>query len=133
MNKKLILFITVGIAILAMLFWLLRPVAPVPELRTQDQAQDQAQTQQPQIFLFTVVDGKRTTGPAVVEVPVNTKISLQVDSDKPDELHVHGYDLSKQIAPGKIQSLNFVADRSGRFAVELHGAHAELTTLQVQP
>lgn len=131
MNKKLILFVTVGIAILAMLFWLLRPAAPVPELRTQDR--DQAQTQQPQMFMFTVVDGKRVTGPAVVEVPVNTKISLQVDADKPDELHVHGYDLSKQIAPGKIQSLNFLADRSGRFAVELHGAHTELTTLQVQP
>jgi hypothetical protein len=60
-------------------------------------------------------------------------VTLNIRSDRRDELHLHGYDLHAQLVPGQIESLQFTADRTGRFGIELHRAHSELGALEVYP
>src|SRR5687768_9792706 len=83
-------------------------------------------------FEFDVAQGK-VTGPPALQVNQNERVILRVRSDVADELHVHGYDLSAPLPAGEQVSLTFMAGRSGRFEVELHGAHRELGALEVQP
>ena len=45
-----------------------------------------------------------------------------VDSDEPDDIHVHGYDIEKSVAPGKPAKFSFTADIEGIFEIESHEA-----------
>ncbi len=69
------------------------------------------------------------------EIPVNqyARVTLRVSSDKPMELHRHGYDVEREIEPGREAKLRFKADLTGRFEIEDHESEKELGTLQVRP
>jgi hypothetical protein len=67
-----------------------------------------------------------------VPVPLGTAVTLVVTSDAADEMHVHGYDLTADLAPGQPAELAFDATTPGVFEVELHDAGTVLLTLQVQ-
>jgi hypothetical protein len=67
-----------------------------------------------------------------VPVAAGTPVTLVVTSDAADELHVHGYDLTADLAPGQPAELSFDATIPGVFEVELHDAGTVLLTLQVQ-
>jgi len=54
-----------------------------------------------------------------------------VTADVVDEVHVHGYDLFADVAPGAPATINFVADIPGVWEVELEGAGALLVELEV--
>jgi hypothetical protein len=56
-----------------------------------------------------------------------------VDSDVADEIHVHGYDLMRDVpAHGRI-TFDFAATKDGIFEVELEGRKQQIASLQVQP
>jgi FtsP/CotA-like multicopper oxidase with cupredoxin domain len=86
-----------------------------------------------QVFDLTVKGGRLASGPALIQVHEGDQVAINVRSDGSDELHLHGYDLERQLRPGQIASLRFTADRSGRFGLELHKAHTELGALEVYP
>lgn len=67
-----------------------------------------------------------------VTVATGEKVRIRVQSDVADEVHVHGYDLKKDVAPGKPAVIEFTADAPGSFEVELEEAHRKLIDLQVQ-
>jgi hypothetical protein len=50
-----------------------------------------------------------------------------------DHLHVHGYDLLAEVAPGKPGRVEFTADVAGVFEVELEDASLLLLRLEVSP
>jgi len=56
-----------------------------------------------------------------------------VNSDVADHVHVHGYDLMKDVAPGKPAKFKFKADVDGQFEVELEERTVEIATLRVNP
>jgi plastocyanin len=85
------------------------------------------------VFELTIRGGKLASGPALIKVYAGDRVTLNIKSDSSDELHLHGYDLHAQIRPGQTQSLQFTADRTGRFGMELHKAHTELGALEVYP
>ncbi|WP_409330255.1 hypothetical protein [Trujillonella humicola] len=66
-----------------------------------------------------------------VPVGLGEQVTLTVTGDTPDELHLHGYDLTAQLVPGEPAVLTFVADIAGVFEVELHDSGALLLSLQV--
>ena len=80
----------------------------------------------------TVTGGQVTGDTGRVEVPLGTTVRLSITSDAPDEVHVHGFDVTAAVSPGQTAQLEFVADRTGIFEVELHDAGTVLTRLQVQ-
>ena len=73
------------------------------------------------------------SGPKVLKVTEGANVTINVDSDANDEMHLHGYDLHLPIHANAISSLTFAAVHSGRFTFELHHAHLELGAIEVYP
>jgi hypothetical protein len=67
-----------------------------------------------------------------VKVATGTAVTLVVTSDVADEVHVHGYDIEKQLTAGEPVTLQFDATIAGVFEVELHEAGTVLLRLQVE-
>jgi hypothetical protein len=81
---------------------------------------------------ITVADGKVTPAPGRVDVEKGDKVALTVTSDVADEVHVHGYNLMKDVEAGGSVTITFTADLSGVWEVELESRKLQLTELQVQ-
>ncbi len=61
-------------------------------------------------------------GPKTVELAKGDAVRLVVAADAPDEIHVHGYDITKNAGPGAPARFVFRADLEGVFEVESHVA-----------
>ena len=88
-------------------------------------------------FSGTLIEAKVTgdqvdTASRRVRVSRGEKVRIQVEADHAEEVHVHGYDLKQDVAPGKPAVIEFTADAPGVFEVELEEAARELFELQVQ-
>lgn len=79
----------------------------------------------------TVVAGDVRTADERVSVPSGDQVVITVTSDEPDELHVHGYDVSAPVTPGVPAEVAFDADITGVFEVELEGSGLVLVELAV--
>jgi pyruvate/2-oxoglutarate dehydrogenase complex dihydrolipoamide acyltransferase (E2) component len=60
-------------------------------------------------------------------------IRFRVRSDVADHVHVHGYDLFKDVEPGKTVSFSFPAEITGIFEIELEDRAEEIAQLRVDP
>jgi hypothetical protein len=80
----------------------------------------------------TVAGGEVTGDTGRVPVAAGTSVILVVTGDAADEIHVHGYDLTAQLEPGRPAELPFDATIPGVFEVELHEAGTVLLSLQVE-
>ncbi|MGH3661219.1 MAG: hypothetical protein ACRDT8_06255 [Micromonosporaceae bacterium] len=79
-----------------------------------------------------IKSGKVTAGGGVHKIKLNSTVTLEITSDVADEAHVHGYDKTIKLKPGKPTRTTFTADIPGGFEVELHHAGTVLCELQVQ-
>ena len=50
-----------------------------------------------------------------------------------EEVHVHGYDVTKDLQPGKTETISFEADIEGIFEIELEHSGTPIGTLKVEP
>ena len=112
------ILIAVMVLILGGLFFLLRPDTPsgVPRDRT----------------IAVSIEGGEMS-PAEISVNEDDSVTLRVSSDRPMEIHLHGYDVEQEVGPGQKASLRFRADLTGRFEIEDHESEKELGVLQVRP
>jgi heme/copper-type cytochrome/quinol oxidase subunit 2 len=60
-------------------------------------------------------------------------VKFRVRSDVADHVHVHGYDLMKDVTPGKTITISFPADITGIFEIELEDRGEEIAQLRVDP
>jgi hypothetical protein len=120
-----------AVLVLAALWLAFRPYAAVEEAAQPVVAA--AMPQKEKIFELLVKDGKLASGPAKMEVRMGEQVTLRIQSNTNDELHVHGYDLKLPIKAGHTATLQFAATRSGRFELELHKRHTRLGALEVYP
>ena len=60
-------------------------------------------------------------------------IRFRVRADMTDHVHVHGYDLMKDVEPGETVTFSFPATITGIFEVELEDAGEEIARLRVDP
>jgi len=89
---------------------------------------------QPNVFDIVVKGGRRLSSEeAVQQVHQGEEVTLRITSDKADELHLHGYNLSMPVWPERTAVITFKADRTGRFTYELHKSGLELGALEVYP
>jgi hypothetical protein len=79
-----------------------------------------------------VAGGKVETAERRVSVTRGDRVRVQVESDQADEVHVHGFDLSKQVGPGKPATVEFTANLPGVWEVELENAKRKLFDLEVR-
>ena len=66
--------------------------------------------------------GEVVGGAASIEVEQGEPVRIVVAADAPDEIHLHGYDLTREAAPGAPARFNFRADLEGVFEIESHTA-----------
>jgi cytoskeletal protein RodZ len=87
----------------------------------------------PAIPTVRVVNGRPQGGVERLEFTRGERVRFKVRSDVADEVHVHGYDVSKNVAAGGSVTFSFPATIEGRFEVELEAAHTQIAELEVEP
>ena len=80
-----------------------------------------------------VVDAKPQGGIKKLTFDKGDQIRFRVVSDTADEIHVHGYDLMKDVAAGGSVTFSFKGSIDGRFVVELEDHGEQIAELDVQP
>jgi len=87
----------------------------------------------PKTIAIVVENGRPQGGIQRPKIDKGTKIVLVVDSDAGEEVHVHGYDIERELTPGTPLRIPITANIPGRFEVELHHPDVLLAVLEVQP
>jgi hypothetical protein len=93
-------------------------------------------------FVLPIANGRVPESMRLIRVKRNDVVTLKWSADKAMRLHLHGYDIEKEVAPGAVTEMTFTARATGRFTVEPHlakqpgGGHAHgnvLVTIEVYP
>jgi hypothetical protein len=87
----------------------------------------------PEAERIVVQGGKPRGGVQRLEYDRGDRIQFVVASDVADEVHVHGYDISKDVPAGGSVRFSFPARIEGVFEVELEGRHEQVAELRVNP
>jgi hypothetical protein len=72
-------------------------------------------------------------GPTRFTVTQGEEVRILVRAGITDEVHLHGYDLRADVAPGDPARIDFVADVAGGFECVLEDAGTLLFQLEIVP
>jgi hypothetical protein len=86
-----------------------------------------------QVPAIVIRGGEPVGGIQELEYEAGDQIRFEVRSDVADEVHVHGYDLSEDVAAGGTVSFDFPAEIEGIFEVELEARGEQIAELRVNP
>lgn len=93
-------------------------------------------------FVLTITNGHVPENMRLIRVKQNDLVKLQWSTDKPMQIHLHGYDIEKELKPGTVTEMVFAARATGRFTVAPHtgttpgGGHSHgdaVVTVEVYP
>ncbi len=84
-------------------------------------------------LVVTIRGGEPVDGIVRAEAHKGDPVVVIVRSDVADEVHVHGYDLMADVAPGKPVRIEFTANLTGRFEIELEDRGKQIAQLTVLP
>ncbi len=88
----------------------------------------------PAVETIRVVGGDPVGGVKEITVTKGDTVRLEVRSpDTAGEVHVHGYDLFKDMEPGGSVGFRFKADIEGVFEIEFEETHMQIAQLSVEP
>lgn len=85
----------------------------------------------PTVIRIVVVNGAPQGGIVRETVKKGDRVVLQVRSDVTDHVHLHGYDIMRDVAPGSPARLPFRATIPGRFEVELEDRGVPIADITV--
>ena len=141
------LLLAVAAAALVALFVLLRPDGdpaptgtPTPEATATgtsdptptDTTPEPTATPSPDAVEIEVEEG-RVEGPDRITAALGDRVVFEVESDVADHVHVHTYDVLRDIPAGRKVTVSFEATIPGVFEIELEDAGLLLTRLEVTP
>lgn len=89
-------------------------------------------TEPDELFEFTIAGGAASPPLERATVAQGSLVRIVITSDIPDEVHLHGYDLAADLAPGEPGVIEFVADQAGLFELETHEGPLILLQLVVE-
>jgi hypothetical protein len=87
-------------------------------------------------FAMRIERGALSETMRIVRVKQGDVVHLRWSSDQAGVLHIHGYEIERQLEPGRMTEVTITARATGRFPIHLHGkAHDETTLayLEVYP
>jgi hypothetical protein len=90
----------------------------------------------PPVPEITVREGSPVGGVGELEVESGETVRFRVRSDEDAELHVHGYEIDRELRAGKPLTVSFPADLQGGYEIELHShVHGDIpiASLTVSP
>ncbi len=103
--------------------------APAEPAATATAAETPEPTPKPKPEPPLVIPGK----PAELRFTQGETIRFRVRADTADHVHVHRYDLMKDVEPGKTITFSFPAEITGIFEIEPEDAGEEIAQLRVDP
>lgn len=71
--------------------------------------------------------------PEEMSVGEGDRVKLRVTADAPLELHLHGYDIEREVDPDEPAEISFKAAMTGRFEMESEETGEGLAVLTVRP
>lgn len=77
-------------------------------------------------------NGEITGDTGRVRLSLGEQVTINVTSDTPEEVHLHGYDKLMAVVPGATATMEVTTDIPGVFELELEQAGRELTKLEVR-
>ena len=77
------------------------------------------------------VEEGRVEGPALITVATGDRVAIEVETDVADRVHVHGYDVFRDVPADQKVTISFRATIPGVFDIELEDAGVLLTRLEV--
>jgi hypothetical protein len=115
--------------------------SPEPTKPSANQPTDSSsdvETQGELAYRIKVKGGVLVGDPQTITVKKNDIVRIVVSSDAPDQIHLHGYDIEKEAAPGKPARFKFKTNVEGAFILESHAAEDAgkeplLARLHVEP
>jgi hypothetical protein len=91
----------------------------------------------PQVIDLEVRDGKVAIAQSTLAVKQHSELELRWTSDRPIELHLHGYGIAARATPQAPATMRFKARLAGRFPVSEHRSdgqhHRAVVYLEVHP
>ena len=87
----------------------------------------------PEFETIRVVGGQAAGGVKEITAQKDDTVRIEVRSDTAGEIHLHGYDISKDVEPGGRVRFNFPASIEGVFEIELEETHTQIGELRVEP
>jgi hypothetical protein len=93
-------------------------------------------------FAVRVENGHVAQNMRLIRVKHNDVVKLEWSTNRAMTIHLHGYDIEKEIVPGATTEMAFTARATGRFMIEPHlaktpsGGHEHgdiLVTIEVYP
>jgi hypothetical protein len=85
------------------------------------------------VTMIVIKHGKPVGGIADLTYNKGEQVRFKVDSDVSDEVHMHGYDIMKDVEAGGSVSFDFPATIEGVFEAELEGRKEQILELTVNP
>lgn len=87
----------------------------------------------PAIATIEVRDGQPVGGVRRLRFKKGSTIAFIVASDSAGEIHLHGYDVAKDVSAGGRVSFRLPADIDGIFEVELEETKTQIARVEVEP
>ena len=88
----------------------------------------------PSVQTITITKGQPDGGLKKIDVKKGDTLVVKVtSSNTKDEVHVHGYNLHGNLAPGKPVKITFKTTIEGIFEIELEGTKTQIAELKVEP
>jgi hypothetical protein len=132
MSRATRIALPLGVLVLAVvLFVVLKPSDDKKSSTTQ--ATTTGGKQKPQVATIVVRNAKPVGGIKNLTYNKGDQVRFRVVSDVADEVHLHGYDLHKDVKPGHPVSFAFKANLDGEFEAELESRKEQILALRINP
>lgn len=82
---------------------------------------------------IVVRDGEPVGGIQTLEFDAGEEIRFRISSDAAEEIHVHGYEISKDVPAGGTIELDFPAELEGIYEAELEELGVQIVELRINP
>jgi FtsP/CotA-like multicopper oxidase with cupredoxin domain len=104
-----------------------------PEVTTPTETQPEARQKEPEVETIRVRGGRPVGGVQTIEATKGEAVRFRVTTETPQEVHLHGYDLTENSTAERPAEFRFRADETGIFELEIHGTHTQIGELKVEP
>jgi hypothetical protein len=110
-----------------------RASTPAPAETGPARTQREEAKPRPEVTKIRLRGGKPVGGPRTISLRSGQTGRIDISSDVPGEVHLHGFDIEKQVAPGRPARLRFKADIDGVFELEDHQSGEQIASVEVSP
>ncbi|HEX8649080.1 MAG TPA: hypothetical protein VF715_19465 [Thermoleophilaceae bacterium] len=109
-----------------------QPAETAPQPTSPERPAPEARPREPEVKTVRVRDGRPVGGVQTIEAERGETVRFRVSTETPQEVHLHGYDLTETSTATKPAEFRFKADETGIYELEIHGTHTQIAELRVE-